>query len=428
MKPIPDSELDRLLSDFADDRLAPEDEARLAEHLRQNPEARRAYLAYSALESQLQWSYAEAATEPITPIRTARFGGAIAWSTALAAAVAVCLVAIVVLFQSVEKDILTVTYEDGILYRQGNEEAVELLDGDRFPAGTFVIEDADGFAEIEFDDGTQMSLQGETELDFGIVDGQKFLYVNKGRLLCAATPQPAGKPIQIRTGTAEIEVLGTVLTVDSSEDLTDLSVVEGEVKFRRVVDGQAVLVSAERKARATLDDSKPLASREVGEPGGDWRFDFHDDELRTGVTKGEFDIADSIPVLSARHYVAERDAEGSRTIRNGIAINGTFVDTDEADGIRIRYQASGHPQVFLMTNRRNGRFTGNFMAKAFPDLPDPDPTAWHEAVIPFSAFRAGEREAGRKSEFANSQVTKILISVGAKDQLVVSDVEIHSEL
>ena len=58
-------ELDRLLSDLADEQLDDAGEERLAEILRSDEEARQHYLKYASMLGSLHWEYADAAAEPL---------------------------------------------------------------------------------------------------------------------------------------------------------------------------------------------------------------------------------------------------------------------------------------------------------------------------------------------------------------------------
>ena len=73
-----------------------------------------------------------------------------------------------------------------------------------------------------------------------------------------AQPQPPGRPMLVRTPTAELEVVGTEFSLSADAASTSLGVTEGRVRFKRVVDGSEVDVTANGIATASLTASGPL--------------------------------------------------------------------------------------------------------------------------------------------------------------------------
>src|SRR5262249_7768790 len=70
--------------------------------------------------------------------------------------------------------------------------------------------------------------------------------------------QAQGRPMLIRTRTAELEVLGTQLDVEAEREATRLNVDEGRVRVTRLVDGSVAEVPARHQVVASADRTEAL--------------------------------------------------------------------------------------------------------------------------------------------------------------------------
>ena len=113
-------------------------------------------------------------------------------------------------------DPTSLTLEDGTLSWSGASATRQSLrTGDRIGGGQLVLDGGSATATLRFADGTTLTLTGDTELTVSD-DGQKRLRLGRGLLSANVQPQPAQRPLLIRTSTAELKVLGTVFTVSVS--------------------------------------------------------------------------------------------------------------------------------------------------------------------------------------------------------------------
>ncbi|NNE91357.1 MAG: FecR domain-containing protein, partial [Verrucomicrobiales bacterium] len=111
----------------------------------------------------------------------------------------------------------------------------------------------DSWAELEFSDGTSLSLAGQSAVTVSVIEGQKVIRVREGQLSIDAAKQPAGRPLRVITPSAEAEVLGTQFNVKADEFSARFVVNEGLVRVTRLADGQVEEVAADQVVVAALE-------------------------------------------------------------------------------------------------------------------------------------------------------------------------------
>ena len=129
------------------------------------------------------------------------------WAMPLTAAAVVCLsFFLFISFFNRAESLVFVEFADGAVFRNDLSTAI-LESGSELPAGTVQIESASGSAQLRFDDGTLVTLEGESELAISDSRQGKWLQLRSGRLSADVAAQPADAPLRITTPTAEAEVL-----------------------------------------------------------------------------------------------------------------------------------------------------------------------------------------------------------------------------
>lgn len=89
------------------------------------------------------------------------------------------------------------------------------------------------------------------------------LEVTKGRAVVSLDPQPAGTSFSLTTAAAKVTAVGTIFSVDVSEDGAIVTrVVEGKVRVRVGKDDQGHAVGAGQAFRVGEQEPTPLSSRE----------------------------------------------------------------------------------------------------------------------------------------------------------------------
>lgn len=398
------AELDGLLSRLVDDQLDDAGTARLQEVLRGDAGARRRYRQVLALHAGLQWDYVAAAREDsnaATTTRSARWW--LPWAGAVAASLVVA--ATIALWRPAGRDALltATTLNNGSLTWSAGAERRELVEGDTLSAGRLALEGASASAVLRFDDGTSITLSGDSEVE-AATDHGKQLHLLHGELSAEVAPQPAGQPLVIRTATARLEVLGTVFTVSAQATSTTLAVERGSVRLERLADGQAVEVAEHQQVCATLDISRPLTTAVRPQVPANWRMDFSQPPPAqwTGLWSPPSDLA--IGAFHAVPYVAGRQADGRPFLHQGVRVcaqsggNRLFVRLHADSRLSVRFRlmrgdSKAPLKIMLGTERDDGAFGGTFWASLDPQNLPADGEGWRTAVVAASAFRGTRSEA-----------------------------------
>jgi FecR protein len=182
-------------------------------------------------------------------------------SVGIAAIIVVALAASLFLRRpGAEPHIARIVGVSGSLIWTGNSGQTdrELSVGTKLSGGTIEGLAPDSWFELEFNDGSTIMISGNSVLTFSD-PGQKQLRLKEGSFSARVVPQPAGKPMQVHTPSALLEVLGTRFTVETGISSTTLSVLEGKVRVRRLSDGNTVDVQARHRVIAAPDrDMSPV--------------------------------------------------------------------------------------------------------------------------------------------------------------------------
>lgn len=244
-------ELEALVHRYADGALAPGDAETLNRLLETDPDAARCFCEQSILHALLRQKCRglfEAAPRRPRWIRPALAAGILLAAAGIA----------FVLFRPGPAASAADPAGDAALIRDGGilplRPGQPLLPGDRLRTG------ADGRVTLRFrGESTALHVPADSTV---ALDGDpargKRIAVESGRLRGSVAPQPAGRPLIVRTPHAEATVLGTAFSISVSEDRTRLAVREGEVRFASREGGrEALLVAARQGAVADARGVSP---------------------------------------------------------------------------------------------------------------------------------------------------------------------------
>ncbi|MEI6674973.1 MAG: LamG-like jellyroll fold domain-containing protein [Verrucomicrobiota bacterium] len=212
---------------------SPRDATLLNDTLRSDPEARRAYIRAMVFEAMLAQEFA-----PLEEVASAAPARSNRWVAATAVAATILLAATLAwrvgtgtgrstggVDNLLEPDQeITHAVITGLDDARGHFGQVALTQGLRLTSGTLELDS--GFAEITFDSGAEVTLEGPARLQLESD--------NKARLAAgrasAHVPEPA-RGFVIHTPSSYIRDLGTAFAVDVRDNReTDLQVLEGEVE------------------------------------------------------------------------------------------------------------------------------------------------------------------------------------------------------
>lgn len=307
-----------------------------------------------------------------------------------------------------------------------------VLPGMALPPGTLETVGDASTATLRFRDGSTITLHGEAELSFS-EERQKVLSLARGTLSAEVKPQPAGRPLLIRTPSAVAEVVGTAFDLSARSEDTLLKVNEGLVKLKRLADGSQIDVPANRSAVASLDTTALLDTASTPEPLTDWSFDFS-----TTAPPRDWRGYARNGVMIASPYVAKKLPDGSIVTHQGVSVRTAMLErplrliATESSVIhyRLRVEMPASLLLMLLTNETGGGFGGNFECKIGPDELRPDADGWCEVAIPISRYRpADPRPHMRKRNVtaAGNIITSAIISTYGRDRkLAVARFELVS--
>jgi hypothetical protein len=279
--------------------------------------------------------------------------------------------------------VLVAAVDGAASWSDGGQVVSDLAIGNRLGAGTVSLDGDSAFMTLRFDDGTVVTLTGESMLEFD-ARWQKNLVLRHGSLSVNASPQPPGRPMLVRTPTAEVEVVGTIFSLSVDAQNTHVAVEEGSVRFLRLADGQSVAVKEQSVATASLVATRPL---EVGRPAA----------IPSCYKQSLGGAAGNDAGLKAEPYIAGRGHDGLPVVHYGCKVRSGdvgFVTVDDGSVISVRLRTATPEtiRVMLSMRRPGGGFGGNFEAKvsteAMPVVDGGNGAAdgWRRIDIPLREF------------------------------------------
>lgn len=379
---------DLLLQRMLDGTLTPAEHAEINRRLLDHA-ALREHLRDVAEQAVAMGDFARAAAARVVvapPKKRTR----LAWAMPLALAAALALLASAASFWMRGRAalIVTVTETTGtVIWSRGGESREGLQPGDRLAAGTLETTGDTATAQFRFGDGTLVTLAGDAQL--ALADGgQKQLALRRGSLSADVQPQPAGRPMIVRTPSAEVEVLGTHFGLTAGDEVTSLTVGKGHVKMRRLADDDTVEVSANQRATATLESNAPLVAQAFADVPTQWHYPMQTPPPQAWRGSWRAGTAAEPPRIEARPYVAGRKRSGDPIVFHGISFNPVpdealgFVRLGASSVLTIRFRLTKVVplQIFLCTRDSGGSFAGNFNSAAIKAT---GPAGqWQELMVP----------------------------------------------
>ncbi|MEO1994513.1 MAG: FecR family protein [Planctomycetaceae bacterium] len=406
-----------LLLRYLDDALCPEERARVETMLREQAAVRESLreVAHQAVTiADVDRVSLDAQRNPYAVhSRSGRPRHTAKWPLAVAAVAILAVVATQLLVQrDREPEIFTVNGFAGRVKWIGNGGQVsdQLAAGQQLPGGTLELLSADAWIEIQFLDGSQVSLSGHSAVT--VSDRrQKMLHLRQGTLSAQIEPQPANRPLLVHTDAADLQVLGTQFNVDAQTATTKLTVNEGRVRLTRVADGQEIDVPARHQVIASIADDQGLALSRRCEHVTTWQSDLKSDathgkwtsnlkglggRLKKAVALGEMTKQDALAAYKAAATLD--DAQGSvwaMPSAVGPLVVLSVSRSSPAPVIltaraRFRIQGRRHSadpiEIGITTNKPHGGFAAKYSVSiALDALPDDDNT--FEIELPLDTFR-----------------------------------------
>ncbi|NLS93493.1 MAG: hypothetical protein GXX96_15145 [Planctomycetaceae bacterium] len=291
------------------------------------------------------------------------------------------------------------------------EKEMLLHSGDRLQTSG-----ADSFALLKFEDDSVLAVAGNTELTCSIMDSQKRIDVSRGDVMAQVAPQP-DKPMVVKTPVAEAEVVGTRLSLFADLVLTELAVLEGHVRLKRLSDDETVDV---RKGQcAVVSEASDLVAAPISPVPSVWEEDFEQrwpDRWREGHWI---------------HYALPPESEGAvlAAARDETAgpcfisspnewSRGLFrIESDTCLNLTYKLKKQGWFYIMLETRAADysGEYRGNYIYQT-PQLWKVRPRQWQTVAIPLSEFHVPQRGRPEGAELPPPKAGDVVFSLLLRTQ------------
>ena len=309
-----------------------------------------------------------------------------------------------------DRPIARITGLSGSLRWTGDRGLVEsdLAVGTVLTGGTVEGMTPNSWVELEFDDGSTVTISGNSMLTFSD-QSQKELHVRDGKVAANVRPQPPGKPMLIHTRSATLEVLGTQLRVEADLTSTTLNVTEGRVRMTRLTDGVSVEVPARHRVIASADHE--MSPQHVPDSITHWQSQL---PLGPQGTLGKWtqESPQREASLKAIPFVATTASGDNFTIYAagfGVSRNdGAPVILRSDSKLRIRGRLGSKSNVFfgVTVNEPEGEFAGKYQVIE-PMLSLREDNRF-DVVLDLNDFRLDPTLASRKDELPADPIGSVV--------------------
>ena len=430
---MPDERRDQLLVRYLDGNLSPAEIDALSALLKTDADVRASLreMAVQALAmADLAREQAIKAPLRAQPVREA--GGPRRWkraAVAVTAAAAVIVGAVAFWLSRERAEIITLTQVSGAASwsPEGGQAESGLKPGAAFRAGTLSVEGAASSAQLRFGDGSVVTVAGDSELALSH-GAQKQLALRHGSLTGDVRPQPADRPMIIRTPTAEVEVLGTRFLLVAQSGETQLSVESGRVRLRRLADGSEVEVHGGQVAVASLDVAAKLEALVLPPAPAAWRQTF--DQPPPETWRGEWRPADASGPGRLRNVLdmSYRRHDGTPVAAYIVCVHdnsGSVASVWPNSVLRLRLRTATKQDVVALVSLHNavGGFAGNFQTTLKPDAGRADAAGWRTLDLPLTSLE-GKFPAGVRLQAGSRVFLVYLACYSPKAELEVAEVAI----
>ena len=372
-------ELDVLLGKLVDESLTSKEQQRLNEIMQDEPGAHEFYQDYLDIHGDLEESFGipdfSSVNDLIGPeIQHPKKSSSIAFGNWGLAIAAVLVLGFCIQFFIEEKagvtpvTIAQISKLSGPLHWTGDGGLVNrnLQVGTRLSGGTIEGMGPDAWLEIEFSDGTEVEIAGNSMLTISNV-GQKELRLREGSFSADVKPQPKGKPMLVHTQFARFEVLGTRFTVDEGLSSSTLIVNEGNVRATRLSDGSSVDVFENQRVVAAL--GRELVAEEMPQSVTIWKSDLENGKRRNHGEWAPANSSEPAHLKTVPYVLPEKTDQKQRTIHTlGMPVSGcdqpaVVLRSESKVSVRGKI-ASSRPIYFGLTlSHPDGDFAGRFQTR-----------------------------------------------------------------
>jgi ferric-dicitrate binding protein FerR (iron transport regulator) len=243
-------EMTGLLGAMTDVGLDDTGRRRLAQLVREEPEARRLYLDYCQMHALLRSAHGVlTALEPPEGQRRRR----VEWMAvgvavlALAATAALVMVRMVWPASGLES---TIAASRGDVQVLRNGQRISADAAGTIRPGERILTGADGTADVRLTDGSTMQVDSATDVGLAQEKDSRQVRLKTGAIRCEAAPQRPDRPLVFQTPHAELTVLGTAFELTATPVESRVRVLRGRVRW--TAGGRSVELAAGQASTADI--------------------------------------------------------------------------------------------------------------------------------------------------------------------------------
>ncbi len=387
-------------------------------------------------------------TWSVPPKRTASSSLSASWTSSLLAIATLAIIGlgIALWYQTVdsrakpatEQSIAKVTGTGGRVVWTGNGGLVsaDLKIGSLLTGGTIEGTSPRSWVELEFLDGSRVTVAGDSRLTFSDV-GQKILYLMEGSVASSVKPQKPDSPMLVYTRNSMLEVLGTEFEVQSHVETTSLDVTEGKVRLRRLSDGEVIDVPANQRVESS--EGLELVVKPIPNRTSDWKGDLAQPYGKWGTW---LPPTDSLPARLRPVHYRHKDPEGKVFLIKTAGMPVMGKDNERVvlrAGCKLRVRGFARldqKAVFGVAVRDDNGDFGGYYDSADPDLywvdlqTDSEPARGNLAAFEFTIDAAdlslGAESVKADKDFADSPIDQVVDVFYCTIPAENSDMEITS--
>ncbi len=375
-------EENELLMRYLDGRLDPNDQARVAELLRDDAEAR-AFLrtvaeqAVVVADVQRIGQHKPQSAKIVAP----EFRP---WKWAVAAVAAFVLLVAFVIATTPPRHVAKVSTIIGPCQYIGADGKVqdELKAGTELKAGdTIRTRSSRAWVELSLDDGSVITVAGRSRLRLLNVQTRRGFQLAYGSLWATVVQRAGSQPISIQTPTATVEATTAQFDLEAHSLMSIVRVNDGSANVVRLADGQAADVIADYQAVVSLSRRQEFAVVSQPEPVNVWNCSllagrgavFGKILPATAKQKSRLGAKPMLIGKKATIYAANFSVQCSRSAP---------VMIESSSRVRIRGATQTDNPVYfgITTQRIKGGFFGKYICKIDPESQGQASEPWQVEV------------------------------------------------
>lgn len=239
-----------LLGAMTDAKLDDAGRRRLAQVVREEPEARKLYLDYCQMHAILRSAHGVlTALEPPEGQRRRRVKWMAISVAVLALAATAALVTVRVVWPTGGLTPTIAATRGDVQVLRNDQRIAATLAGTVRP-GERILTGADGTADLCLTDGTTMQVDSATDVGFEEQKGSRQVRLKTGAIRCEVASQRPDRPLVFQTPHAELTVLGTAFELSATPVESRVRVFEGRVRW--TAGGRSVEVGAGEASTADI--------------------------------------------------------------------------------------------------------------------------------------------------------------------------------